>query len=402
MKLKKSLFLIGFGLVVGSLVGILEVIFGKGLLMIIGWRQVFFFPLIFGLPFAGLLIEWLYSRFGGRSRQGMGLVFDVGLGEQKSIPFRLIPIVIVSTWLTHLFGGSAGREGVAVQIGATLSHWIERLNPFKNLELNLTKIALVTGMAAGFSGLFQVPIAAIFFAIEIFIAGKLDYESLLSASVASFTAFYVSKFLGLEKFSYHLVQMPELNFSLLLKLLVLGFLFGIVGFLFAIALKQGKVWTAQLLPNRYVRIFCGGILLVGLLILFHAGRYSGLGSELVTLALNGGKIYSYDFLLKIILTVLTLSIGFQGGEVTPLFTIGCTFGVVIAPLFGLPVTFVAALGYASVFGSATNTFLAPIFLAGEVFGFELTPYIFIIMCIAYHCNFSLSIYGKQKSLVVKS
>ncbi|MFW7431167.1 chloride channel protein [Vagococcus carniphilus] len=399
MEKKKWFGLILFSLVIGAVIGILEVIFGKTLLLVTEWRLTYFSYLIFFLPFVGLLIEFLYTKFGGKSRQGMGLIFAVGHGEEDDIPLRLIPIVMVSTWLTHLFGGSAGREGVAVQIGGTLSHKLGTGKLRKYLpEENLSQITLITGMAAGFAGLFQTPMGAILFALEVLVVGKLQMTALLSATIASFTASFVSSFLELEKFSFFVESQLELTPQLIGKLIVIGITFGLVGRLFSFGLAKSKAWISELIPNQYTRIFLGGILVAILIVVFHHGRYAGLGSNLISASFEGGPIYTYDFLLKLLLTIMTLAIGFQGGEVTPLFAIGASLGVILAPILGLPIEVAAAIGYIAVFGSATNTFLAPVIIGGEVFGYHLLPVFFIAMSVAYSCNFNQSIYGKQKIL----
>ncbi|MDT2831737.1 chloride channel protein [Vagococcus carniphilus] len=399
MEKKKWFGLILFSLVIGGVIGVLEVIFGKTLLLVTEWRLTYFSYLIFFLPFVGLLIEFLYTKFGGKSRQGMGLIFAVGHGEEKEIPLRLIPIVMISTWLTHLFGGSAGREGVAVQIGGTLSHKLGTGKLRKYLpEENLSQITLITGMAAGFAGLFQTPMGAILFALEVLVVGKLQMTALLSATIASFTASFISSFLELEKFSFFVESQLEMNLPLIGKLIVIGIAFGLVGRLFSFGLAKSKAWISELIPNPYMRIFLGGILVAILIVVLHHGRYAGLGSNLINASFEGKPIYTYDFLLKLLLTIMTLAIGFQGGEVTPLFAIGASLGVILAPILGLPIEVASAIGYIAVFGSATNTFLAPVIIGGEVFGYHLLPVFFIAMSVAYSCNFNQSIYGKQKIL----
>lgn len=399
MEKKKWFGLILFSLVIGGVIGVLEVIFGKTLLLVTEWRLTYFSYLIFFLPFVGLLIEFLYTKFGGKSRQGMGLIFAVGHGEENEIPLRLIPIVMISTWLTHLFGGSAGREGVAVQIGGTLSHKLGTGKLRKYLpEENLSQITLITGMAAGFAGLFQTPMGAILFALEVLVVGKLQMTALLSATIASFTASFISSFLELEKFSFFVESQLEMNLPLIGKLIVIGIAFGLVGRLFSFGLAKSKAWIGELIPNQYTRIFLGGILVAVLIVVLHHGRYAGLGSNLISASFEGEPIYTYDFLLKLLLTIMTLAIGFQGGEVTPLFAIGASLGVILAPILGLPIEVAAAIGYIAVFGSATNTFLAPVIIGGEVFGYHLLPVFFIAMSVAYSCNFNQSIYGKQKIL----
>ncbi|UDM80578.1 chloride channel protein [Vagococcus fluvialis] len=399
MIVRKEASMLFFSLIIGCVVGALEVGFGKILLLVTSIRINNFGYWILLLPIIGLLIEWLYKTFSQKSQEGMGLIFKVGQGEELDIPLMLIPLVTVTTWLTHLFGGSAGREGVAVQIGAALSSWVSKLKIFSNLDKEeFSKTAIVIGMAAGFSGLFQTPLAATFFALEVLIVGKLEMKSIFYTGIAAYTSYFVSRGLDLEKSSFIINHHVEMTSMLVVKLLILGFLFSLVGLFFSVSLKQAKAYFTRWMPNNYQKILVGGSIVAILALVLHTGRYSGLGTNLIEASFQGEIIYSYDFLLKIMLTVLTLAVGFQGGEVTPLFAIGSSFGVVMASFMGLPIEFVAALGYVAVFGSATNTFLAPILIGAEVFGYEWLPYFFITMLTAYHCNFNVSIYGKQKNL----
>lgn len=396
MRLKKGIGLLLFSLLVGSLVGSLEVFFGQVLIFVTNFRIEYFRFLIFFLPISGLLIQFLYSHFSEKSKEGMGLVLKVGRKEEKKIPIMLIPLVMVTTWFTHLFGGSAGREGVAVQIGATLSHHLAKIKQFSFLNTpDFNRRVIMIGMAAGFSGLFQTPLAASFFAVEVLSKRRFKFSDTLPIIVASFTAFWVSKSLGLEKFSFKIDQTMSLTPINFIKFIILGIIFGLIGSLFAICLKKVKLKASLFLPNVYQRIFIGGLLIALLIFFLHEGRYAGLGTNLISASLQGDGIYSYDFLLKMSLTILTLAIGFQGGEVTPLFAIGSSLGFLLAPLVGLPVVIVVALGYIAMFGSATNTFFAPVFIGAEVFGFDLLPVFLITMLVAYYCNFNQSIYSQE-------
>lgn len=377
---------------IGLVVGILDALFGEVLIFISNFRDnysVYFIPF---LPLAGLIIVYIYKKIGKNTNSGMSLVFSAGNEELHEIPKRMIPLSIIGTWITHLFGGSAGREGVAVQIGATFSHAIGRKLPYRNAS----KIMLITGMAAGFGGLFETPFAATFFALEVLVVGKLEYLALFPALIAAFVASYVSHFLGLEKFSINLDVAVNMDSQTIFKMILLGILFGVVGGLFAYILGYTKQFIGKKIPDLSKRIFFVGILTSLLLLIFHMGRYSGLGTNLIAASFSGESIYGYDWILKIILTILTLAAGFQGGEVTPIFSIGASLGVWIAPLFGLPVEFVAALGYASVFSSATNTLIAPALIGAEVFGFNYLPYFLLTVCISYVFNGNNSIYGGQK------
>ena len=378
-------------LIIGIIIGIIDTIFGKGLILVGEIRNNYFCYLVPFLPIAGLLITWLYRHFNELSLKGMTLVFETGQQKRDAIPLALIPLVMICTWITHLFGGSAGREGVAVQIGATLSHYFSRYFHFpKN-----GKVLLITGMAAGFGGLFQTPLAALFFAMEIMIVGKVDYEALLPAFIGAFSASYTSHFLGLEKFSVKITQTINTNdFKNIFLMIILGILFGFVGKLFSLSLAKLKDIFKKKFENPYRRIGFISILLVVGLMLFK-GRYSGLGTNLIDVSFHQGTIQNYDWLLKLVFTIITLAIGFQGGEVTPLFSIGASFGIVLAFIFHLPIELCAALGYVAVFASATNTLLAPIMMAIEVFGGS-NMMIFVIVCIfAYLVNGNHSIYGAQ-------
>ncbi|RGT63616.1 voltage-gated chloride channel protein [Coprobacillus sp. AF18-15LB] len=378
-------------LIIGIIVGIIDTIFGKGLILVGEIGNNYFWYLVPFLPIAGLLITWLYRHFNELSLKGMTLVFETGQQKRDAIPLALIPLVMICTWITHLFGGSAGREGVAVQIGATLSHYFSRYFHFpKN-----GKVLLITGMAAGFGGLFQTPLAALFFAIEVMIVGEMDYEALFPALIGAFSASYTSHFLGLEKFSVKITQTINTNdFKNIFLMIILGILFGLAGRLFSLSLAKLKEIFKKKFENPYKRIGFISILLVLGLMLFQ-GRYSGLGTNLIDLSFHQGTIQIYDWLLKLVFTIITLAIGFQGGEVTPLFSIGASLGIVLALIFHLPIELCAALGYVAVFASATNTLIAPMMISIEVFGGN-NMMLFIIVCIfAYLVNGNQSIYGAQ-------
>lgn len=377
----------------GVLVGIIDAVFGRGLLAISDFRTGHYLYLIPFLPFAGLLITWLYHHFSETSLKGMTLVFETGQKKREDIPLLLIPLVMSGTWITHLFGGSAGREGVAVQIGAALSHALGR-------KFHLPKdsrVMLIAGMAAGFGGLFQTPLAAVFFSMEVIFAGKIQYEALLPALIASYISAYTSHTLGLEKFYVPLKDTLEISDAgMAVRLIVLGIIFGLTGRLFSFLLAKSKKFFGEKIKNPYFRIGVISIPLALILFLLYNGRYSGLGTNLISAAFSGRTIYSYDWILKLLLTILTLAIGYQGGEVTPLFSIGASLGIVLGRILSISPVHCAALGYAAVFAGATNTLLAPVLIGLEVFGANnMVP--FLIVCIfAYLVNGNKSIYGAQE------
>ena len=317
-----------FAGVMGIVVGGIDTVFGKGLILIGEIRNKYFWYLIPFLPIAGIVITWLYYHFNELSLKGMTLVFETGQQKRKGIPLALIPLVMIGTWLTHLFGGSAGREGVAVQIGATLSHYFTKYFHFpKN-----GKVLLITGMAAGFAGLFQTPLTALFFAMEVMVIGKIEYEALLPGVIASFTASYTSHFLGLEKFSVNIQQSINMNdLKNMMLMILVGIILGIVGRIFSTSLIALKTFFKNKIENPYKRIGYISILL----------------------------------------------------------------GFILAPIFHLPIELCVALGYTGVFASATNTLLAPMMIGLEVFGGHQMIAFLIICIFAYLVNGNKSIYTAQ-------
>lgn len=390
-KLSGIVKLILVSLLVGGIVGVLTAVFGRGLLLIQDFRQMYFYWMIVLLAPVGMAFSFLYQRYGDEATGGMSLVFQVGQGEKERIPKRLIPFITLGTWSAHLFGASVGREGVAVQIGATVA------NQFRGWwqKLEERRLLVVIGMASGFAGLFGTPLAATFFALEVLVVGRLQLAVLPYALLASFVSTITAQYLGLEKFT---VMIANVDFSMdnWWKYVLLGILCGFIGRLFSVSLQQLKIQASRLFPNPVKRIGLLSIAIIAALIVLSQGRYAGLGTNLIQLSFNGGELLSYDWLLKLGLTVLSLAAGFQGGEVTPLFAIGASFGTVIAPLLGINPLLAAAIGYASVFGSATNTLLAPMLIAGEVFGFANFPYYVLACAMAFVVNGNRSIYTQQK------
>ena len=378
---------------VGVAAGALAAVFGRGLLAIGAVRDAHPGRWLPFLPLAGAVIAWCYRRWGSRAGRGMGLVIDAAFDEEETIPRRLIPMIFLSTWATHLFGGSAGREGVAVQMGAALGRGAGRLLPMQNAKKRLLK----AGMAAGFGGLFRTPFAAALFAVEVTAVGRLDLEALLPVLVASLTASWTSGALGLEKFTVELTGLPVLDGPMALRLACLGLCFGLVGALFAIGLGRAKAFLGQRMHNPVARAALVGAVVAVASLACHWGRYSGLGTNLITAAFAGGTVYWYDWLAKLLFTVVTLAGGFQGGEVTPLFSIGASLGVWLAPLAGVPVPVAAAAGYCAVFGAASRTLLAPALIAGEVFGWEFLPFGLLCCAAARVCSDGATIYPAQRT-----
>ena len=392
MKIKIISIYVLLAVVVGIIVGAIDALFGRVLLFITDFRTEHYKMLLPFLPIAGLLITYMYNKCSKESLKGMSLVLETTQEKREGIPKALISLVMIGNWITHLFGGSAGREGVAVQIGATLSH-----NISKKLNLpNNGKVMAIVGMSAGFGGLFQTPLAALFFAIEVITVGVLEYEALLPAFVGAYVASTTSHLLGLEKFFVNINDTIPIDEKAVVKIIILGIAFGLAGKAFSYSLSKLKAFMGNKFKNPYVRIGVVSIPLAVLLFIVLGGRYCGLGTNIINNCFNDGTVYSYDFILKIAFTVITLSIGFQGGEVTPLFAIGASLGYVLGGVMGLNPVVTASLGYAAVFGSATNTLIAPMLIGLEVFGSQNMTMFVVVCIIAYVLNGNKSIYSAQE------
>lgn len=397
-RIVRALFFSGFSIITGLIVGFIDVFFSKGLILAANLRVEYFNKLIIFLPFVGVLMIFLYKKYGKGSLKGMGYVFEAAHMENVIIPKRLIPFSIISTWATHLFGGSAGREGVAVQIGATVANTIT-IYVEKKIKLNindLKKILISTGISAGFSGLFGTPFAATIFSLEILNMGVVEYKALFPAFLAAYTAFGVSEYFEMKHFHFLIEEFPKNDMRNITMFLMATFIFAVAGYCFAFFLKNFKKNKYMVGLDPIKKIFFGGIVLGFLIWLVYGGRYSGLGTNLIDIAFSKEQLYSYDWILKMFFTIFTLGIGFQGGEVTPIFAIGACLGGVLGTWFGIPVEFLAAIGYCAVFASSTNTFLASFLIGIEIFGYNMAGYLFVACAMAYLFSGELSIYEGQK------
>ncbi|MCF0259817.1 MAG: chloride channel protein [Erysipelotrichaceae bacterium] len=386
--------LLGIG--IGLVVAVFEAVFGNVLKLMIGLHRQHPGLWLLFLPAAGLIIVWMFENPGKKARKGINLVFEVSQGLTLRIPKRLVAVMAASTWISQLAGASVGREGVAIQIGATVSHVIGRWVPwFRDLKGAKT-IFLVTGMAAGFAGLFQTPFTAVFFALEVLVAGTLKYRALPSAICASFSAWWAGSLLGLGSEAFALGVPAEFDLMQMgWKLALLGMVFGAAGGGFARTLKWVKAHSGSMVSNPYLRAFIMAVLLAGGLALTN-GRYSNMGVNLISAPFAGGRIYAWDWLLKALFTVASLAAGFTGGEVTPMFAIGSALGFWAAPFLGVDPVLGAALGYAAVFGAGTNTWLAAMMAGMEIFGYQYFPFFFVACSAAYLMNHNDSIYALQR------
>ena len=324
--------------------------------------------LLFLLPAAGLLITALYKA---TKCEGVGtnnVIRAVQSGEPVSI--LLVPAIFFGTVLTHLCGGSAGREGAALQMGGSIGWNVGTLLHLKDHD---RRTATISGMAAFFSALFGTPLTAALFAMMVEDVGLTFTSAFVPAFTSALIAYGCSLAFGIAPTHFALTA-PELTVWTAFLVILLGFACAAVSRLFCGLLHFMEHKVPQLLPNPWLRVFVGGVAVIAFSYLFGVGRYNGAGMGVITAAVEQGEALPWDFLCKIFLTALTLSCGFKGGEVVPSFFVGATFGCVFGPLLGLPAGFAAAVGLVSIFCGATNALIPSILLGFELFsgaGLEL-------------------------------
>lgn len=351
--------------------------------------------LLWCLPLAGLVIVGSYKLMG---TEGMGTndIIDA-VHDDKRLSILLLPSIFLGTLLTHLCGGSAGREGAALQIGGTIG---QRVGRFLRLDDQDLRVATLSGMAACFSALFGTPLTAVIFAVMGISIGTLYHTALLPCLMSALAAFGVSLALGVEPTRFA-VAAPDIAAGTFLRVLPLSVLFALVSILFCAFIHGTEHWMQRRIPNPWVRVVLGGAAIIALTYLSGTRDYNGAGMEVIAAAVEQGTARPAAFLLKLLFTAVTLAAGFKGGEVVPSFFVGAAFGCVAAPLVGLPAGFGAALGLVSVFCGVTNCPVASVFLSVELFGSEGLWYFALACGISYMLSGYSGLYSSQTILYSK-
>jgi H+/Cl- antiporter ClcA len=349
--------------------------------------------IIYTLPLAGLVIGALYARWGTPIRGGNNLVIETAHEASPQLPLRMAPMVLVGTVLTHLFGGSAGREGTAVQMGGSLADAIaHRLRVSQDTRREL----LAAGIAGGFGSVFGTPIAGAVFGLEVVVIGRLGYEALLPALVASVVGDLVTRGLGIAHTVYPAPPPLPLSAEVLGKWLLFAVAVALVAVLFVESTHRLKKLLERRVPWLPLRMAVGGLAVVGLWKLSGTEMYLGLGVPTIVRAFVDPALPESAFAWKLLFTAVTLSAGFLGGEVTPLFFIGAALGNVLARVLGLPLDLGAAVGMAALFAAAANTPLALSIMAVELVGASALPHVAIVATVAYLLTGHRGIYPAQR------
>ena len=353
--------------------------------------------LIFLLPVAGVAIIGMYHLLGMSVDKGTNRVI-LAVRTDEQLTLKTAILIFVTTIMTHLFGGSAGREGAALQIGASISSKVGRI--IKLDEKDMT-IIILCGMSAGFGTLFGAPIGSAVFAMEVVSIGIMHYSAIIPCLVSAITGATISTLLGVPPLTYNIVSIPSLNAISVLKVTAVGMLCALVSILFCVSMQKSGELFKKYIKNQYIRIFVGGVIVIILTFIVGTKDYNGAGSDIIDFAFIGDS-RPEAFILKIIFTAITLGAGFKGGEIVPVFFVGSTFGNLAAQILGLDTSFGAALGIIALFCGVTNCPLATLFLSIEIFGAKVLVYFAIVSTTSYILSGYVGIYSEQKILYSKT
>lgn len=365
-------------ILVGISVGAFSTAFGHCINLATEFRGESY-EMIYFLPLAGILIVYMYKVCDYEKNKGTNQVFLTVHAETKDIPFRMAPLIFVSTVLTHLTGGSAGREGAALQMGGSLGSTIGRL---VNLDENDRRVLVMCGMSAAFSALFGTPMAATIFAMEVESVGIMYYAALVPCALSAIIASNFAINMGINPESFTVKAVPELTVFTSLKVVVLAVICAYISAVFCIMLHTVSKYLKKYLKNPYIRIIAVSLVIILITMLLGTSDYMGAGINVIERAIEG-EVRPEAFLIKMMLTALALGAGFKGGEIVPSFYIGATAGCLLGYILGISPSFAAALGMTAVFCGVTNCPISSVLISFELFGYSGNCFYLITAAIAY-------------------
>ena len=388
---------IGRWLPLAGLVGVLSGAASAVFLALLDWAtqaRLANDGLLFLLPIGGFAVGLIYWKYGGLAVDGTGHVIDQAHTLQSRIPARMAPLVLLGTLVTHLFGGSAGREGTAVQMGASLADSIRRL-------LNITdsqdrRWLIQAGISAGFSAVFGTPVAGVVFGLEVLNVGRVRYDALVPCLISAVVGDLTARGLGAHHTIYPQTPLTALDAGLVLKVALAGAVFGLCAWAFVGLMHAIKHAAAKFIRWSPLRPLVGGLIVIALALLFNTSDYLGLSLPLIQQSVGGQGVPSYTFAFKLIFTAVTLGTGFMGGEVTPLFVMGSTLGYTLGAALGVDPAWLASIGFVAVFAGASNTPLACALMGIELFGGGAALYLVIGCALAYLFSGHRGIYMTQR------
>lgn len=383
-------------IVLGAVVGILSGSASALFLMLLGAATRIFSAnpaLIFALPLAGFAVGYVYWRYGGAAAQGSNLVIAEIHAQKQHVPFRMGPLVLAGTVITHLFGGSAGREGTAIQMGASLADTVRRV-----LKLGAAdrRILLSAGVSGGFASVFGTPVAGFVFGLEVPSAGRIRYDGALACLVAALVGDLTTRAWGVGHTHYPRLIALDMDALLLAKVALAALAFGLAALIFVRLIEVIKHQFKSRIAWAPLHPVIGGAIVIVLTLLIGTTDYNGLSLPLIERSVAGEPVFPLAFLLKIVFTAVTLGSGFMGGEVTPLFAIGSTLGAALAGPLGVEAGLLASVGFVAVFAGASNTPLACAMMGIELFGGGGAVYLLTGCLIAFLASGHHSIYLTQR------
>ena len=347
--------------------------------------------IIWLLPIGGLCIGWLYHQYGASVVKGNNLLLEEYENPQKTIPIKMAPMVLIGTLITHLFGGSAGREGTAVQMGGAIA---DQFTGTLKLDNSDRKTLIILGISAGFASVFGTPLAGALFALEVLYFSKISLKSIFLSFLVAYAAYFTVEFWQIKHTHYQIPTVPKMTLQIIPWIIVASIAFGLASMLFS---RTTHFWARLFAKNISfppLRPFVGGLVLIVAIYAMNTTKYIGLGVPSIVDSFSNPN-QSYDFLLKILFTGFTLGAGFKGGEVTPLFFVGATLGSALSLVIPLPIALLAGMGFVAVFSGATHTPIACTVMGMELFGMESGCYIGIACVVAYFASGSIGIYHSQ-------
>ena len=384
-----------FALAIGVLVGGVGVLFHHGIEAGTHLRQTHPWIILL-LPLAGAATVWMYRACGMEKDRGTNLVL-VAVREAQPLRLRTAPLVFLSTVLTHLAGGSAGREGAALQLGGSMAAALGRA---VRLDEKDRRIMVMCGMSAAFSALFGTPLTAAVFSMEVVSVGVMYYAAIVPCVCSALVAQEVAQLLQVPPAGYDIAGIPPVSALSMGQTALMGAACALLAILFCRVVHAAPRWYGRLNQRPALRAALGGVLLIGMTLLAGSQDYNGAGSAVIARAL-AGQAEPEAFLLKILFTAVTLGAGFRGGEIVPVLFTGATFGCVAAPVVGLSPSFGGALGMAATFCGTTNCPISSVLLAFELFGGESLGLFALCCAVSYMLSGYYGLYSEQKIVYSK-